>query len=121
MRTSSPPARPALPRRAVTAGKQKTFWLTTMLLPAAIWLLLIRYLPMFGIVMAFLDYRLPTRKMPFPTNLLHSEFVGLDNFQFLFTFLSYRIVSHMLKYCLVFILSLFTTCTCGFSFNCLRY
>lgn len=40
---------------------------------------------MFGIVMAFLDYRLPTKKMPFPTNLLHSEFVGLDNFQFLFT------------------------------------
>ena len=63
----------------------KTFWLTTMMLPTAVWLLLIRYLPMFGIMMSFLDYRLPTRKMPFPTNLLHSPWVGLKNFQFLFT------------------------------------
>ena len=44
----------------------KTFWLTTMTLPVTIWLLLIRYLPMFGIVMSFLDYKLPTRKVPFP-------------------------------------------------------
>ena len=104
MRISNPPARPALPRRAVTAGKQKTFWLTTMLLPAAIWLLLIRYLPMFGIVMAFLDYRLPTRKMPFPTNLLHSEFVGLDNFQFLFTRDALTMIRNTLGYNALWIL-----------------
>ena len=42
--------------RSVTA-KKKTFWLTTMMLPGAIWLLLIRYLPMFGIVIAFKNYR----------------------------------------------------------------
>ncbi len=70
---------------ARTAGITKTLALTTMVLPAAVWYLLIRYLPMFGIVMSFLDYRLPTRKMPFPVNLLHSEWVGLDNFQFLFS------------------------------------
>ena len=34
----------------------KTFWLTTMMLPVTIWLLVIRYLPMFGITMSFLDY-----------------------------------------------------------------
>ena len=63
----------------------KTFWLTTMMLPVTVWLLLIRYLPMFGIVMSFLDYKLPTRKVPFPLNLLQSPWVGLKNFQFLFT------------------------------------
>ena len=63
-----------------SAGGKKTLWLLTMVAPGAIWLILIRYLPMFGIVMVFLDYRLPTRKMPFPINLLHSDFVGLDIF-----------------------------------------
>ena len=61
----------------------KTFWLTTMMLPVTVWLLLIRYLPMFGIMMSFLDYKLPTRKVPFPLNLLQSPWVGLKNFQFL--------------------------------------
>ena len=59
-------------RRGISASRKKTFWLTTMMLPAAIWLLLIRYLPMFGIAMSFLDYKLPTRKVPFPLNLLQS-------------------------------------------------
>ena len=63
----------------------KTFWLTTMMLPVTVWLLVIRYLPMFGIVMSFLDYRLPTRKLPFPRNLFKSPWVGLKNFNFLFT------------------------------------
>ena len=39
------------------AATKKTFWLTTMMLPGAVWLLLIRYLPMFGIVIAFKNYR----------------------------------------------------------------
>ena len=78
MKQSSRPKR----RRLLDA---KTFWLTTMMLPVTVWLLVIRYLPMFGIVMSFLDYRLPTRKLPFPTNLFKSPWVGLKNFGFLFT------------------------------------
>ena len=66
-------------------GRTKTLALMTMVLPGAVWYLLLRYLPMFGIVMSFLDYRLPTRKMPFPVNLLHSDWVGFDNFKFLFS------------------------------------
>lgn len=84
-------------------NKTKTLWLLTMVMPAAIWLLLIRYLPMFGIVMAFLDYRLPTRKMPFPINLLHSEWVGLDNFDFLFTADSMTMIRNTLCYNAVWI------------------
>ena len=47
------PANKGHHRRPSITAKKKTFWLTTMMLPGAIWLLLIRYLPMFGIVIAF--------------------------------------------------------------------
>ena len=86
-----------------SAGRKKTLWLLSMVAPGAIWLMLIRYLPMFGIVMAFLDYRLPTRKMPFPINLLHSDFVGLDNFQFLFTSDALTMIRNTLGYNIVWI------------------
>jgi len=76
----------------------KTFWLTTMMLPATVWLLLIRYLPMFGITMSFLDYRLPTRKLPFPKNLLKSPWVGFKNFQFLFTSESVTMIRNTIGY-----------------------
>ena len=83
--------------RSVTA-KKKTFWLTTMMLPVTIWLLVIRYLPMFGIMMSFLDYKLPTRKVPFPLNLLKSPWVGLKNFQFLFTSESLTMIRNTIGY-----------------------
>ena len=67
--------------RGVTA-KKKTFWLTTMMLPGAVWLLLIRYLPMFGIVIAFKNYR-AFRPNTFWNNIVRSEWVGLKNFEFL--------------------------------------
>ena len=40
----------------------RDFWLTTMVLPGAIWLLLIRYLPMLGVVIAFKDYKAQKRQ-----------------------------------------------------------
>lgn len=60
-----------------------------MVLPGAIWLLLFSYLPMPGIVMAFKTYRLT--KPPadaliqntFIYSLIHSPWVGLDNFRYL--------------------------------------
>ena len=72
----------ARPRRSSLAAKKKTFWLTTMMLPGAVWLLLIRYLPMFGIVIAFKDYR-AYRPNTFWNNIVRSEWVGLKNFEFL--------------------------------------
>ncbi|MBO5502606.1 MAG: hypothetical protein J6A48_11340, partial [Clostridia bacterium] len=46
-------------RKTAMAGARfkKNFWLLTMVLPGAIWLLLLRYLPMFGVVLAFKNYR----------------------------------------------------------------
>ncbi|MBO7663163.1 MAG: sugar ABC transporter permease [Clostridia bacterium] len=53
-----------------------------MLLPGAVWLLLIRYLPMFGIVIAFKNYR-AFKPNTFWNNIIRSEWVGLKNFEFL--------------------------------------
>ena len=91
-------ALPRSPRKLRSRSGSKTFWLTTMMLPVTIWLLLIRYLPMFGIMMSFLDYKLPTRKVPFPLNLLKSPWVGLKNFQFLFTSESLTMIRNTIGY-----------------------
>ncbi len=49
--------------------------------PTFIWYVLFCYLPMFGIIIAFKNYRIFPRKS-FLYNLLHSDFVGLKNFKF---------------------------------------
>ena len=48
-----------------------------MLVPALLWLLFFSIVPMFGIVMAFQDYN-PGQ------GILHSKFVGLANFEYMF-------------------------------------
>lgn len=56
--------------------------LSLLALPTTIWYLLFSFLPMFGLIMAFKDYRIIPGKN-FIYNLVHSEWVGLKNFQFL--------------------------------------
>ena len=77
----------SLPKRDLRnrwSKAKKTLVLTSMVAPGAIWLLLLRYLPMFGVVLAFKNYK-PYPKAPtFINNLLHSKWVGLKNFKFLF-------------------------------------
>lgn len=48
-----------------------------MLIPALLWLFFFSIVPMFGIVMAFQDYN-PGH------GILHSKFVGLENFKYMF-------------------------------------
>ncbi len=67
----------------ITARRKKTFMLTTMVLPGALWLLLIRYLPMFGIVLAFKDYKVYPKNPTLIQNVLHSKWVGLSKFKFI--------------------------------------
>ena len=43
--------------RARRRFSKKNFFLLTMVMPGAIWLLLIRYLPMLGVVIAFKNYK----------------------------------------------------------------
>ena len=63
---------------------KKTAALLTMVAPAAIWLLLLKYLPMGGIVLAFKNYKVYPRDPTFLNNLKHSAWVGLENFKFMF-------------------------------------
>ncbi len=77
-------AQRAISRNASMRGSRmkKTLWLLTMVAPGAIWLLLVRYLPMFGIVIAFKNYR-AFKPNTFWNNIIRSEWVGLKNFEFL--------------------------------------
>ena len=74
----------ARPLHAKSSRWKKTFLLTTMVLPGAVWLLLMRYLPMFGIVLAFKDYKIYPKANTFINNLFHSQWSGFKNFEFLF-------------------------------------
>jgi putative aldouronate transport system permease protein len=69
-----------LSEKTVQKGKKKNpylkhYWL--MLAPGAIWIILFTIVPMFGIVMAFQDY---TPR----AGILHSKWIGLDNFRYMF-------------------------------------
>ncbi|MDI9499200.1 MAG: ABC transporter permease subunit [Bacillota bacterium] len=69
-----------------------------MLLPGVIVFILFNYLPMFGIVIAF-------KKIDYSLGILHSPFVGLENFRFLFaTTDAFRITRNTLLYNAVFII-----------------
>lgn len=74
--------------KAIASGRlekhKKTLVLLTMVSPVAIWLFLLRYLPMGGIILAFKDYKVNPRNPSFVSNLLNSEWVGFKNFEFLF-------------------------------------
>lgn len=84
---------------------KKTLVLLTMVAPVAIWLLLLRYLPMGGILMAFKDYQVNPRNPSFISNLLSSEWVGLNNFKFLFmTDDAWVMFRNTLAYNIVFII-----------------
>lgn len=77
-------------------------WLL-MVLPGTLWLLVFSYLPMFGIVLAFKDFKIS--QGGFIQSLINSEWVGLDNFQFLFSSGdAMRITRNTVVYNLIFII-----------------
>ena len=84
---------------------KKTLMLLSMVAPGAIWLLLLRYLPMGGIILAFKKYKIYPKDPTFLNNLIHSKWVGLDNFKFLFTTGdSWVMIRNTLAYNIVFII-----------------
>lgn len=104
-------ARNALKQAPIRLGSgrlakyKKTLVLLTMVAPAAIWLLLLRYLPMGGIILAFKDYKLNPRNPSFISNLLNSKWVGFKNFEFLFkTNDAWIMFRNTLAYNIVFII-----------------
>ena len=62
-------------RKAVAMSTQFSYWV--MVIPAIVWMVMINIVPMFGIVMAFQDFN-PGR------GILRSEFIGFENFQYMF-------------------------------------
>ncbi len=84
---------------------KKTFILLSMVLPGAIWLLLLRYLPMFGIVMSFQNFEIYYDNPTLLNNIIHSPWVGLQNFEFLFaTRDCWSMLFNTIAYNLVFII-----------------
>lgn len=75
---------PSAARRSsnVMARLQLNKELLILSLPGAFWFLCFAYLPLFGILVAFKKYRLSGG---FFNSLITSEWVGFDNFKFLFT------------------------------------
>lgn len=70
-------------------------------LPGAIWFLIFAYLPMFGVIIAFKDWKV---EGGFIESLIKSKWVGLDNFKFLFQSSdAWLITRNTIAYNLVFI------------------
>jgi len=83
----------------------KTIAITLMMLPGTIWLLVLRYLPMGGLVIAFQNYRPWPDNPTLINNIRHSAFVGLDNFRFIFaTDRAWNMIRNTLVYNAVFII-----------------
>ena len=96
--------KPAALRSGRFSKAKKTLVLLTMVAPAAIWLLLLRYLPMGGLILAFKNYKINPRNPTFISNLISSKWVGFDNFKVLFmTDDAWVMVRNTLAYNLVFI------------------
>lgn len=97
------PAAPAVKPRRKRWTRDDTE-LTLLGLPAVIWYAVFCYLPMFGLLIAFKEYKLSPGKS-FLYSLLHSEWVGFDNFRFFLTSNTFAmLLRNTLLYNLVFIL-----------------
>lgn len=103
--TRNPKRVPDLRASGRFSKAKKTLMLLSMVAPGAIWLLLLRYLPMGGIILAFKNYKIYPKDPTFLNNLIHSKWVGLDNFKFLFTTGdSWVMIRNTLAYNVVFII-----------------
>ena len=73
-------------------------------LPAVLWYLVFSFLPMFGLIIAFKEYKIIPGK-GFLYNLFHSEWVGIDNFRFFLTSNTFfMLLRNTLLYNIVFII-----------------
>lgn len=83
-------------------GLKRNVPMLLMVLPGAVWFFFFAYLPMFGAIIAFKQYR--NSHGGFLNNLIHSKWVGFKNFEFLFkTDDAYIITRNTILYNIVFI------------------
>lgn len=64
------------------SGYKKHLALTVMILPTIVFFIIFRYVPMYGLTMAFKDYR-------FNLGIMGSPWVGFDNFELIFSMTSF--------------------------------
>lgn len=78
--------------------------LSILALPTFVWYVLFSYLPMFGVIMAFKKYKIFPGKS-FIYNLLHSDWVGFDNFMYMIESNSFSILlRNTILYNIVFVI-----------------
>lgn len=78
--------------------------LSLLALPTVIWYAMFTFMPMFGIIMAFKNYRIVDSERTFFYNLLASETTWFKNFEFLFsTGAGWDVIKLTLLYNIVFI------------------
>lgn len=107
---AAPQKRNAPPKSALPAKpKKRSRWtrddteLSILALPTTIWYILFCYLPMFGIILAFKDYRI-TPGTSFFTSLINSEWLGFKNFEYFFNLPIFpKLLRNTLLYNIVFI------------------
>ena len=76
--------------------------LSLLAAPCTIWYLLFAFLPMFGIIIAFKDFKINGN---FINSILTSKWVGFENFTFLFTSnAAWIVLRNTLGYNVVFII-----------------
>ena len=90
--------------------RRRRFWtkddteLSILALPTTVWYILFCYLPMFGVILAFKDYRIAEGK-GFLTSLLQSDWVLFDNFKYFFNLRDFpQILRNTLLYNIAFII-----------------
>lgn len=96
-------------RKASPKPRKKLWWskddteLTVLAAPTILWYILFCYLPMFGILLAFKDYKI-TDGGGFLYSLIHSEWAGWKNFKYFLTLKDFpAILRNTLGYNAVFI------------------
>ena len=76
--------RPSLPRRRKLRFTLDDLQLFVLSLPTAIWYILFCYIPMFGIIIAFKNYKLAAGQGFLYSLFVNSSWSGFDNFEYLF-------------------------------------
>ena len=96
-------------KKAPTVTKRRNKWtrddteLTILAIPTTVWYILFCYLPMFGIILAFKDYKIQ-QDSTFLASLLSSEWVAFENFEYFFGLRDFpMILRNTVCYNLVFI------------------
>lgn len=83
MRTNKTSVSP--PKKRKRKFSKDDLELTLLSAPTLMWYFIFCYLPMFGIIIAFKQYKLQPGGHGFVYNLLHSEWAGFSNFEYFFT------------------------------------